>query len=137
MIDIKMSAAFELPIGDGEFTLVAMSKSTYVSMDKAAVIAINSYDANQERIAELEKERDQILKSALDSESNYCDLKDSLPAHNLEQQAKGIKETATEINNIYVKEQLAGKLGVNQFHWWCLILGHMNDKAKALKEGKQ
>jgi hypothetical protein len=41
---------------------------------------------------ELEKERDQILKSALDSESNYCDLKDSLPAHNLEQQAIGIEE---------------------------------------------
>jgi hypothetical protein len=29
------------------------------------------------QIAELKKERDQILKSALDSESKYCDLKDS------------------------------------------------------------
>jgi hypothetical protein len=43
-----------------------------------------------ERIAELEKERDQILNSALDSESNYCELKDSLPAHNLEQQKEVI-----------------------------------------------
>ena len=31
-------------------------KGTYISMDRAAVIAINSYDANQERIAELEKQ---------------------------------------------------------------------------------
>ena len=54
MTDIKMSNTFDLPVGDGEFTLVAMSKHTYISMNKAAVIAINSYDANQERIAELE-----------------------------------------------------------------------------------
>ena len=52
----KMSDVFELPVGDNEFTLVAMAKSTYMSMDKAAVIAINAYDANQDRIAELEKE---------------------------------------------------------------------------------
>jgi hypothetical protein len=88
----KMSDVFDLPVGDSEFTLVAMAKSTYMSMDKAAVIAINAYDANQDRIAELEKERDQILNSALDSESNYCKLKDSLPAHNLEQQAKALSD---------------------------------------------
>ena len=56
MTDIKMSNTFDLPVSDGDFTLVAMNKSTYVSMDRAAVIAINSYDLNQERIAELEKE---------------------------------------------------------------------------------
>ena len=55
MSDIKMSDTFDLPVGSTEFTLVAMSKSTYISMDVAAVIAINSYDANQERIAELEE----------------------------------------------------------------------------------
>ena len=54
MTDIKMSNTFDLPVSDGDFTLVAMNKSTYVSMDRAAVIAINSYDLNQERIAELE-----------------------------------------------------------------------------------
>ena len=56
MTDIKMSNTFDLPVSDGDFTLVAMNKSTYVSMDRAAVIAINSYDLNQERIAELEKD---------------------------------------------------------------------------------
>ena len=56
MTDIKMSNTFDLPVSDGDFTLVAMNKSTYVSMDRAAVIAINSYDLNQEHIAELEKE---------------------------------------------------------------------------------
>ena len=56
MTDIKMSNTFDLPVSDGDFTLVAMNKSTYVSMDRAAVIAINSYDLNQERIAELEEE---------------------------------------------------------------------------------
>ena len=55
MTDIKMSNTFDLPVSDGEFTLVAMSKHTYISMDRAAVIAINSYDSNQERIAELEE----------------------------------------------------------------------------------
>jgi hypothetical protein len=50
----KMSDVFDLPVGNSEFTLVAMAKSTYMSMDKAAVIAINAYDANQDRIAELE-----------------------------------------------------------------------------------
>lgn len=56
MTDIKMSDAFDLPVSGGDFTLAAMNKSTYVSMDRAAVIAINSYDLNQERIAELEEE---------------------------------------------------------------------------------
>jgi hypothetical protein len=49
-------------------------------------------NAESSRIAELEKERDQILKTALDSESNYCSLKDSMPVHNLEQQAKGVED---------------------------------------------
>ena len=66
MSDIKMSDTFDLPVGSTEFTLVAMSKSTYISMDVAAVIAINSYDANQERIAELEKERIKMLWCFLD-----------------------------------------------------------------------
>jgi hypothetical protein len=59
-----------------------MSRSYYIQMMKQ----------KDERITELEKERDQILKSALDSESNYCELKDSLPAHNLEQQAKALSD---------------------------------------------
>ena len=71
MTDIKMSDTFDLPVGSTEFTLVAMSKSTYISMDVAAVIAINSYDANQERIAELEKERIKLLSCLLDI-SNEC-----------------------------------------------------------------
>ena len=66
MTDIKMSDTFDLPVGSTEFTLVAMSKTTYISMDVAAVIAINSYDANQERIAELEKERIKLLSCLLD-----------------------------------------------------------------------
>ena len=60
--------------------------------DNSTVIA-----ALNDRIAELEKERDQILNSALDSESNYCELKDSLPAHNLEQQAKALNDYADSI----------------------------------------
>ena len=59
-------------------------------------------DNQQKRIAELEKERDEILNSALDSESNYCKLKDSLPAHNLEQQANGCFEAISEINSQFV-----------------------------------
>jgi hypothetical protein len=49
----------------------------------------NESCAQQSRIAEVEKERDQILKTVLDSESNYCALKDSMPVHNLEQTRKG------------------------------------------------
>jgi hypothetical protein len=54
-----------------------------------------------EEYQKLEKERDQILKSALDSESNYCDLKDSLQAHNLEQQAKGRIDGVAYVLNMY------------------------------------
>ena len=83
-MDIKMSDAFDLPVSDGEFTLVAMSKHTYVSMDRAAVIAINSYDANQERMAELEKEVAMFTPSSkyfhlnqairdLEQDANACD----------------------------------------------------------------
>ena len=82
MTDIKMSNTFDLPVSDGDFTLVAMNKSTYVSMDRAAVIAINSYDLNQERIAELEKELSSIV-SGLFSENELAILK-------LEQQARGV-----------------------------------------------
>jgi hypothetical protein len=57
-------------------------------------------------IAELEKERDQILNSALDSESNYCKLKDSLPAHNLEQQALACDWIYTKLPN-YSSENLS------------------------------
>ena len=58
------------------------------------------------KIAELEKERDQILNSALDSESNYCKLKDSLPAHNLEQQALACDWIYTKLPN-YSSENLS------------------------------
>lgn len=73
--------------------------------------------------AELEKERDQILKSALDSESNYCDLKDSLPAHNLEQQAKGLTD--------YAKVQEQGIAAV----WMISAASTLLKQAKALKAG--
>ena len=68
MTDIKMSNTFDLPVSDGDFTLVAMNKSTYVSMDRAAVIAINSYDLNQERIAELEKYAGDLVAEKIVSE---------------------------------------------------------------------
>jgi hypothetical protein len=61
----KMNDVFDLPVSDSEFTLVAMAKSTYMSMDKAAVIAINAYDANQDRIAELEKGYEELRIAAL------------------------------------------------------------------------
>jgi hypothetical protein len=94
----KMSDVFDLPVGDSEFTLVAMAKSTYMSMDKAAVIAINAYDANQDRIAELEKENrllkqlEQIFNNSPDLTFDCCKrmLKDDFKAHNLEQQNKFI-----------------------------------------------
>ena len=75
MTDIKMSNTFDLPVSDGDFTLVAMNKSTYVSMDRAAVIAINSYDLNQERIAELEKALDKLIDRAqqVDSWESFPD----------------------------------------------------------------
>jgi hypothetical protein len=61
----KMNDVFDLPVSDSQFTLVAMAKSTYMSMDKAAVIAINAYDANQDRIAELEKGYEELRIAAL------------------------------------------------------------------------
>ena len=62
MTSPKMSDVFELPVGVDDFVLIAIRKSTCVSMDKAAVIAINSYDANQSRIVELEKELSRLKR---------------------------------------------------------------------------
>jgi hypothetical protein len=91
-----------------------MSRSYYIQMMKQ----------KDERITELEKERDQILKSALDSESNYCELKDSLPAHNLKQQAKGLTD--------YAKTQEQGIDTV----WMISAASKLLKQSEALKEGK-
>ena len=131
MTDIKMSNTFDLPVSDGDFTLVAMNKSTYVSMDRAAVIAINSYDLNQEHIAELEKElatstpppnlvwfeRSDVL--GLDQQqTGVIDLRKFA----LKQQAKGLTD--------YAKEQ---EQGLNAL-WMIAAASKLIDQAKALKE---
>ncbi|MGJ8681636.1 hypothetical protein [Paraglaciecola sp.] len=64
---------------------------------------------------------------------NSDGLESWIEAHNLEQQAKGVNDVALEINGIHVKEQNLGKLGKNQFYWWCLIFGHMTDTRKDLR----
>jgi hypothetical protein len=64
------------------------------------------------KVAELDKERDQILNSAINSEGNYLDLKKSMPAHNLEQQAKGVKDFVFSIEGFsegYIQALKEGK----------------------------
>jgi hypothetical protein len=90
-------------------------------------LAHESLDSKDERIAELEKERDQILKAALDSESNYCELKDSLPAHNLEQQAKSIEDFVEP----YVK------YGKSVYEHGLRRAIDLRNQAKELKEGNK
>jgi hypothetical protein len=83
------------------------------------------------RIVELEKERDQILNSALNSESNYCALKDSMPVHNLEQQAKGVNgaiETCEKYDPDDVGEEVITVVDLGGYR-----LG-LEYKAKALKD---
>ena len=137
----KMSDVFDLPVGDSEFTLVAMAKSTYMSMDKAAVIAINAYDANQDRIAELEKTlkdtaiiwggKLQELESNILMLEQYNGSVESLikdiKAHNLEQQAKGVNNFA---NNFCGDATTSYQVQLTiDAHCWCEMLGR-----KALKE---
>jgi hypothetical protein len=135
----KMSDVFDLPVGDSEFTLVAMAKSTYMSMDKAAVIAINAYDANQDRIAELEKENrllkqlEQIFNNSPDLTFDCCErlFEEEFEAHNLEQQAKGCFEAILNINayskngSAFILVRDANNFGVKK-----------QLQAKALKESK-
>jgi hypothetical protein len=74
MAEIKMSRVFDLPIAYGEFTLVAMSKPTYISMDRAVLIAINDYDENQERIKQLEAALIEIRNLPSSREDEGCGI---------------------------------------------------------------
>jgi len=64
MNNIKMSDRFDLPVKmdehfnlkDGEECFVHVADFDLPNQAKAAMVAINKFDANQERIAELEKE---------------------------------------------------------------------------------
>jgi hypothetical protein len=72
MSDIKMSDVFELPVVVADIVIFGGrvtwegSSSDY---DEAAATAINAYDANQERIANLEL----IIGSLKDCANRYCD----------------------------------------------------------------
>jgi hypothetical protein len=123
----KMSDVFDLPVGDSEFTLVAMAKSTYMSMDKAAVIAINAYDANQDRIAELEKEKERLTQHYDMWKGQWHELNNRLPLLKLEQQAKGVNNFANKFcGDATTSYQV--QLTIDA-HCWCEMLGR-----KALKE---
>jgi hypothetical protein len=101
-----------------------------------------------ERIAELEKERDELniqVEVLKHSDAEYYGLysellfspnepPENLEAHNLEQQEKGVEGTAKEMNNIYVTDHNSRAVPPEQFAWWNRCFGYMNEKAKAPKE---
>ena len=122
MTDIKMSNTFDLPVSDGDFTLVAMNKSTYVSMDRAAVIAINSYDLNQERIAELEKECNKLK----------CKLSHSETMGELEQAKRDLEQQARGVDWVLACREL--NLSEGEVHTLMDKCNGLCNQAKALKE---
>jgi acetolactate synthase small subunit len=71
--------------------------NTIETLKEYLKLAHESLDSKDAKIAELEKERDQILNSAINSEGNYLDLKKSMFAHNLEHQAKVISDFVSSI----------------------------------------
>ncbi len=80
MADIKMSDVFELPLKSVEYQNQIVDKNKiellfadFHDYEKGALIeAINTYDANQKRIKELEAQQQWI---SVDDETPYCNNK--------------------------------------------------------------
>ena len=91
----------------------------------------NLFNSAAERIAELEKERDDLLERT-QREVFAFDFK----THNLEQQAIGIISTANKMNDIYVNDHNLRSVPPAQFAWWTRCFGYMKEQAEALKADK-
>lgn len=100
MTDIKMSDVFDLPAKNGDFTLVAMEKSTDVGMDRAAIVAINAYDANQERMRDLESHAVDIGEMAKNYVSKISNL-----THESALLENQLKNAIAEISELKKKAQ--------------------------------
>jgi hypothetical protein len=110
------------------------------------------------KIAELEKERDAVIQEAkiqaceLDTQKGIIQsvrdlfdvrvydfnliaaIKVKLEANNLEQRDIGIRDTAMEMNNIYVTDNNLKAVPPAQFAWWNRCFGHMIDRAEELSD---
>lgn len=101
---IKMSDIFELPMQQGEHELflldsnnVYICETEYDNQAKAVKIAINAYDANQERIVEFEKLSDeqQVMLNFQSAQHNVMvelGLKRERKIINLKRQISGLKD---------------------------------------------
>jgi len=109
MTDIKMSDVFDLPMQQGDhqkFLLdrndVYICETEYNNQSEAAKIAINAYDANQERIADL----DEMRKNSMECIKGQRDIITELE--------KTIKQQQAMINFQAIHHNLMVDLGVER-----------------------
>jgi hypothetical protein len=112
-----------------------MTEISYIELLRMAHEQLDSQSAMITKLEDsytaLSKANQQILNSALDSESNYCELRGSLPAHNLEQQAKGFDYAS---NKLTEQQGAAAAPILEMFNYF---KNDLLSQAKALKEDKQ
>lgn len=107
MSEVKMSDVFELPVKKMPGGMMPYLKDCngiviFVGDDshiRAAVIAINNYDANQERIAELEKESAH-WKSNHDNVVNKLRVFTRRPDLTINKQQEEIKTLKAQVNHL-------------------------------------
>ena len=89
MSEIKMSEVFDLPLTSGEAFCYDAQNSSVLYMDNssqgtkkpraiATVKAINAYDANQVRIAELEAALQEVIYHFESGNGDHSDLNDGM-----------------------------------------------------------